>query len=880
MTEKRLDRSAALLLTLAACALGLSWMVVRPQEKSAKIRRVILAPPGARPLDWSNSIGALPAVEAPKVSEQPAFSLSLQFASLPESPILSAAARSDWSVLVTKRGSQEGWRPYAIDPIENALERVPDWSQANKRLEEPELASATDLVMLIPSAPLMSAADDRQSDPELALGLPTFGGARTEALLSGATNAMGRIASNQYFVPAVQVVTRTPVKQADKEPADDITPIEQSILKPNVARDAGSDFTMGPRAGAPGMTGYHGAMPLIGLLPHAATLTDQLSRLSEYDTTVAWAWDAADRLRILARSQATELDAIARELSNLSTLADQAAQQAVSTSERRLEVELTRARYAIERRVETWSAVVDGVRARTAMAHQEVEDALSDARWAMSPNAWAMVPGMTYRQSTPIETQGIRVARKLEEYETNPSAADAREIVERVSKMYQQGSAPGEKLAKAVEQQYRNANFRLAISEDLVNRVIPSSQAQMSQVRDRIAGAQVHGHSVNKSKLQVRVIPDPHALRFGLEARGEITSRTVSYGGPARLHSRGSTVFVASKQVVVTQHGVNASPATAQARNDSRLIGLSTSYDRVPLIGTYARSRARSEYSQMRGRARAEVESKVSTKVAQSIDNSTQQTLDRFESRYQEEVLARAEGLGLKVTPIEMRTTESRWITRLRVAGPYQLAAHTPRTRAPSDSLVSLQLHESALNNVIEGIGLDNRRMNSDELDDYLAERLSMELKQPLDTSEQATLHFAEQDAVRVSLQEGRVRLTLSLQEFEARGTSHQDFKVHVHFRPEVEGTRALLVQEGTPQIEGRMRTGKRLKLHGALGKVFGEDRRIDLVKSPAEYAPEHAEALRGIAPTQFVIEDGWLGIAFGPQRTGRIALQVGTYIR
>ena len=61
-------------------------------------------------------------------------------------------------------------------------------------------------------------------------------------------------------------------------------------------------------------------------------------------------------------------------------------------------------------------------------------------------------------------------------------------------------------------------------------------------------------------------------------------------------------------------------------------------------------------------------------------------------------------------TSIGMETSADRLTMRLRLAADHQLGAHTPRPRAPSDSLASFQIHESAFNNLVSQLDLNGRK--------------------------------------------------------------------------------------------------------------------------------------------------------------------------
>ena len=63
----------------------------------------------------------------------------------------------------------------------------------------------------------------------------------------------------------------------------------------------------------------------------------------------------------------------------------------------------------------------------------------------------------------------------------------------------------------------------------------------------------------------------------------------------------------------------------------------------------------------------------------------------------------------------------ARLTVRLRVASPNQLGGHTARPQAPSDSLGSVQVHESAINNALDQLHLASRTFTLPELYQHLA---------------------------------------------------------------------------------------------------------------------------------------------------------------
>lgn len=624
------------------------------------------------------------------------------------------------------------------------------------------------------------------------------------------------------------------------------------------------------------------------LFPIPLALADQLDRLADNSETAGWAWSLAYRLKGLTHNSDSTSEVIQRSLTVISNAADEAYQQAEESKNQQLATELRRAHYAIDRRVAAWQSDVSRRNQLIATSKQrnvrglEVfgVNQLEELRFAMRGDVGKVLPRVEI--NAPPQRQPLTLAAKLEAFELEPTAERANDIAHRVAMLAGSKVAKDQELASAINENYRNANMRIAISDDLIKRLYGNPTTKSGVVKDSIAGRQVRGNSQTTSKVNIRTIPDERAWRLGIHAAGMIQSDTVSFGGPAKLRTVGKTSFKAKKNLAIDFSGVKIEPTKVVAnRESSRLVGISTKYDRMPMMGGYARSTAKKEYAKARGRVKQEVERKTEARIRTTIDQKTDPAIKKMQARYRELVVDRAERLGLEIDPIELRTTESRLIGRLRLASDGQLAAHTPRMRAPSDSLLSIQLHESAINNAAEGLQLEGNKFTNLQLHKQIQERFDVKTDDSkVDPSNRVTLTFQDSDAARIEFQEGRVRLTLSLKQMSIRGKKYKNLKVHTHYVPQVIDGKAWLVQEGSAQLEGKIRPASRLRLHASLGKVLGEGRKVPMLRLPTDADPNLANRLAGVATTQFVIEDGWLGIALGPERSAKLAIRVGRYVR
>jgi hypothetical protein len=219
--------------------------------------------------------------------------------------------------------------------------------------------------------------------------------------------------------------------------------------------------------------------------------------------------------------------------------------------------------------------------------------------------------------------------------------------------------------------------------------------------------------------------------------------------------------------------------------------------------------------------------------------------------------------LQLNPVMIEGRTTDERMTMRLRLAGDDQLGSQTPRPRAPSDSLASLQLHETAINNLLGRLELKGRTFTVPELSTHIAQRLHREPWAWSSEREDVTIRFAEENPLVVRCQDGRMTLSLAIAELRCPPRSWKNFSIRVAYRPVVHGRSAELCRDGVVQLVGRLSTGSQIAVRGIFSKTFSKDDTLPI--SPEWLAKD--SRLADVAITQFAVDDGWVSLAYGPRQ-------------
>jgi hypothetical protein len=460
-----------------------------------------------------------------------------------------------------------------------------------------------------------------------------------------------------------------------------------------------------------------------------------------------------------------------------------------------------------------------------------------------------------------------RLLKHINAYEQSGLPSDAQLVANDWRGLRWQSASQAQRVSKGLETHYRNANLRVALTADMLNRWLPQPDATELPVRDRIMNVPVRGWNTTFTDLSVRLVPDPRRIRIGLEADGLIASNTVSTSGPARFRNQGQSTFLVRKLLVLGPHGLAVWPAVAEADNNfNYLVSVETGFDGVPLVGSLVRGIARSQHDEKQGEARMEVEYKIATRSRDQFDAEIDPRLVQAAQKIQDKQVATLQRLGLELVPVGLSTTEERVVARVRLASSEQLGAHTPRPRAPSDSWASLQVHQSAINNAIESLDLNGRSFSIEELFAWIAKKLDRpELANQEDLPADVYVRFADQDAVRVRCEDGRAEVMFSFAELKQGRNRWHDFKIRSYYLPKQHGMTPRFERDrGTIFLEGKSLKGRpHIALRAIFSRVLSLNRDLNLIDESIANDPR----LKGLSISQFVVAHGWIGLAYSPQR-------------
>ncbi len=610
------------------------------------------------------------------------------------------------------------------------------------------------------------------------------------------------------------------------------------------------------------------------------------------------------------------------DLLELSNLVAHASQLASATSDHNISVNLLRAGYSLQRRVLLWQAIqacLDGtsiglIRPQThVLVIRELRETISaienrlgetgDAadwqdylmlnelrEWADSnQDIWDSPSRLPVQVASRLRSRHLTSAQQrflaepefqqlagllsswgqeaidyrqllvhLERFELQPTSRANQNVASAVQLLRYSDQANQRQLAQVINDHYRNANMRLAISADLIQRFLPKSDHEIRPVRQRILGAETSGDSAIRTELTIKLIPDPAAWRVDLGVLGDMVSMTSSSKGPAVFHNTSTAQINSHRYLRIDPQGYRVSSEPTGVDSQDYLRKMSTDFDRWPIVGDFVRLIVREQFEQKRGLAQRVTRRMIAQEADAELDRRLEQGLTDAERRLSERIIGPLEDFSLNPIVVSMNTTEERLMVRYRVANESQMAAFTPRPRAPSDALLSLQFHQSMINNTIDQIGLIGRTWTLPELYSKLGRVFQQsDWQLPEDVPQDITIRFDDQHPAIVELKNGRLRLSLRVAELHQDQRLHiERFVVHQDYIPVADGLNAELLRDGVVEIECTNRD--RFRLRVIFASIFVANAKIPLVADSWQADPR----AQGLAVSQMDVCDGWLSLA------------------
>jgi len=480
-------------------------------------------------------------------------------------------------------------------------------------------------------------------------------------------------------------------------------------------------------------------------------------------------------------------------------------------------------------------------------------------RWAAKPLDYASLLSQIERQeSDAIDLGGIDVA----------SAVQTLRFAE---------SREANRIADSLNTHYRNANIRVAVSSDLISRFIPEIDAKVRPVRDQILGADVRGTTVINSDLSLRLVPSASTWKMVLENNGRVDTGAFSRQWPVVIRSDSNASFVSSTPIEITADGALANSTQVDIQSATRVRGVRTEFDSIPLVSSLVRELAMNRYESMAPLAQKIQKNKIRGGVTREVDTRVSEQLVEATATLTRRLIGPLGSLSLSPLVVDMQTTESRLLARYRVAGDWQLAAFTPRPRAPMSSLMSTQIHQSAFNNTLEKLLPSGETKTISDLVQDIRQLFGIENPLAIDDEQELSgdicIQFASTRPITIEIEDDILWVTMRVIRLKQdRAIDLRRFIVRAGYRPQINGMSAQLVREGHLRISGPdLSMRDRLPIRAIFNKVFSAKNALPIIPEVWSGQP----SMSGLAVTQLELRDGWLALAIGNAQDAIVTPQI-----
>ena len=452
---------------------------------------------------------------------------------------------------------------------------------------------------------------------------------------------------------------------------------------------------------------------------------------------------------------------------------------------------------------------------------------------------------------------------RLEQYQIEPSTELREDIALLVGWLESRNQAAP--LIRAVRGNFAQPNLLVSASAGLVAYGFNEPVNDVEPVRDVILGTRISGTGHTTGRVSVRLLPSNEGAVLETIFTGVNRSRTLGVNGPARISSAGTTQLYGRKRLVLTAEGVEALPTVASADTRTRTLGVSNTFGCLlnRLVNRIATKRVAESKRQGELIGSRHAEERLANRIDQRAAGTLVQVNDAFWGRFRQPLVAREQFPPL----LHFRTNERRLYVTGVQANSFQLASPTPPPTLLGVSDLAIRVHESMLNNLVEGLLAGQTIREEDvqtqmiELRGELPERFKSE-----EGKEPWSITFPPRRPITFKFDDDLMSVTIRGQSFTTGDRPLRSMNISATYRLEriSRGLRAVRQGDLTivppPHIwDGKRRFSAqeqslRNLLERRMSKLLSEEFLIEDLILPGRW-----EAAGTLLPVQLAVDDGWL---------------------
>jgi len=364
----------------------------------------------------------------------------------------------------------------------------------------------------------------------------------------------------------------------------------------------------------------------------------------------------------------------------------------------------------------------------------------------------------------------------VEQYEasrTSASSAAARAAYDKVRKVAPDG---GDRITRAMRENYLNYNVRLVATEQFLNRFVRESRTESSGICEFAFDALVSGAQTTVSHVGLDLTPSAQGARFYVTVNGAVAASTQAEADKATIYTQGNHYFWAWKPVLFDGERFSTGHAMVSVSANNTVTGAETKYEDVPILSGIARRIAIKTAEKQMPESEAYAAQKIRDRVVPEVNREVDKEFGPAGS-INPEVTERLNALrDAKMYPdvSSWSTTDTDLNMSARLMAATELGANVPHPLLVLGRGATVMIHESAMNNAVDRVNFAGQTLTDDQFKQKIQDQIKKILGREIDlskgeapkpaTSEDEgarTLMFDARDPIRFQVADGVILVTI-----------------------------------------------------------------------------------------------------------------------
>ena len=436
-----------------------------------------------------------------------------------------------------------------------------------------------------------------------------------------------------------------------------------------------------------------------------------------------------------------------------------------------------------------------------------------------------------------------------------------------LARLVESRQAPG--LVTKIRSAVDRPNLYMSVDESLLSSAVDRVVDRTSPVNEVVLGTPVRGTGHTSGTVFLDFLPSSQRAVTQLSFQATNLANTRSTKGPVTVCSEGLTELSAQKRIYIDDERVWADPTIASASTQTRLtgIGIKSRFGK-----NFIRRVASKKVSQLKPKIEAISEGRAQERVRREFESETAEAIGQASQDYEHKFRRPLKARGWYPELLRMSTTNEELTVVGRKALRDQIAAFTDPPKADNDTILSVRVHETLVNNASE-ITLAGRTITQEFVEEQLKER-DGELPESLTSDPDQppwSITFAKRKPVEINSKDGSFKLTIRGSRYTSGDRSFPAMDIWVAYKIESVADKVRLVRDGEVQIYppgfvpggdkklSVSETSLRRILQKRFGKVFKEIVDIEPLELPDQLAAAGPLPMEQLEARK----DGWMAIGW-----------------